>query len=349
MIFRVIATSLTVTGLVALGVGPVRVALDRNPAEVGIDEVAAIQLTDTPGQAPSWAVGLVDTKRHLPDGEPRRVRRPESIDLETALRALGGADVVSVIGGAGPARLAGVGAVVTEEEAAALAALPEPDRTDLLTFIADTDALGLSVYAVDQLPDRAVVIDRDTGDARREVLEERHPAAAGIIDAWAQLRPDLRALVSRGAAPDVEVDAPLLRPDASPSRGAAWERSVERTVRQEIFPALDEGRSPVSPSLLLGEDALVVSRDGAPSLSARGATYAVAARALMPGSRLLPIRGGRDFDLRLVMRPDGRVAVLAWNPGPTAPLDIQLPDSGRAERFEVTLAGRSFTTVLLPS
>ena len=57
----------------------------------------------------------------------------------------------------------------------------------------------------------------------------------------------------------------------------------------------------------------------------------------------------RDFALRLVMRPDGRVAVLAWNPGPTAPLVIQLPDSGRAERFEVTLAGSAFTTVLLSS
>jgi hypothetical protein len=348
MIFRLFASSLTVTGLVALGVGPVRVALDRNPADLEQDEIASIQLTDTPGQAPSWTVGLVDTKRHLPDGAARRVRRPESIDLETALRALGGRDVVSVIGGAGPARLAGVGAVVSEEEAAALAALPEPGRTDLLTYIADTDALGLSVYAVDQLPDRAVVVERDTGDARREVLEERHPAAAGIIDAWAQLRPDLRALVSRGAAPEVQVDDPLLQQDGSRARGAAWERAVERTVREEIFPAVDEGRSPVSPSLLVGDEALVVSRDGDPALSARGAAYAVAARALMPGSRLLPIRGGRDFDLRVVMRPDGRVAVLAWNPGPTAPLVIQLPDSGRAERFQVTLAGRSFTTVLLP-
>jgi hypothetical protein len=300
-------------------------------------------------------VGLVDTKRHLPGTDPRRIRKAESIDLETALRALGGADVVSVIGGAGPARLPGIGTVITEAESRGLLDLEEPLRSKVLTFIADTDSLGLSVFALDREPNRALVVDRDTGERRREALETRNPAAADLVETWAQLRPDLRTLISRGVAKVQRsgdaaeaVPGPVLGGVEGQRRGREWDQEVRRAVLDEIFAAVDDGRAPVSPTLLEGEDALVGTLDGSPALTARGAVYAVAARAIMPGSRVLPIRGGRDFELRLLMRPDGRVAVMAYNPGRPAPLTIQLPDSGRAKRFVVNLAGRSFTTALLP-
>ena len=81
MMFRVLATGLTVTGLVALGVGPVRVALDRNPGVAGEPERPPIVLTSSPGAAPAWLTGSVDTVRHLPGDGPRRVAKPERIDL----------------------------------------------------------------------------------------------------------------------------------------------------------------------------------------------------------------------------------------------------------------------------
>ena len=66
MMFRALATGLTVTGLVALGVGPVRVALDRNP---GVVEEAGrppscIYLCDTIGAAdPLQVRALVEAVR----------------------------------------------------------------------------------------------------------------------------------------------------------------------------------------------------------------------------------------------------------------------------------------------
>ena len=87
--------------------------------------------------------------------------------------------------------------------------------------------------------------------------------------------------------------------------------------------------------------------DGPVRMTARGAAYAVAARAVQPGSRLLPTRGGEVVDARVVQRPDGRVAVLAWNDGPATTLTVQVPEGDRVLRYRLRLPGRALTAAVL--
>ncbi|MAY98552.1 hypothetical protein [uncultured Nocardioides sp.] len=344
MMFRVLATGLTVTGLVALGVGPVRVALDRNPGVAGEPERPPIVLTSSPGAAPAWLTGSVDTVRHLPGDGPRRVAKPERIDLAAALEVLDDPETLSVVGASEDARLPGVGVVVTEAEAEQLVDLDEPRRTRVLTRLVDTGAMGLSVFAVGAAPDKALVVDGDSGPGRQEKLRRASVPVADVVEGWAQLRPDLRALVNRQQVEPAPRTGEV--PVAEP-REKAWERAVSRVVRREILPALDEGRAPLAPALTAGEDALVLLGDGPVRMTARGAAYAVAARAVQPGSRLLPTRGGEVVDARVVQRPDGRVAVLAWNDGPATTLTVQVPEGDRVLRYRLRLPGRALTAAVL--
>lgn len=350
MIFRVIATSLTVTGVVALGIGPVRVFLDRNPAEVGTSAPAPLVLTDEPGTDPVWAPGQVDSRSRL--DRLARVARPERIDLETALRAVDDAGVLSVVGPAEERDLAGVGTVVAGDEARLLLGLPEPERTRAVATLVEPDEAGLAVFAVGATPRDALVVDRFSGPGRRERLERADDDVAELVAAWAQVRPDLRALVSRGAARRAD-DRPAVGgrlDDAGADRPGSpgWDDAVGRAVREEILPALDAGRAAVAPHLLLGPDPLAALEDGSVSLTARGTAYAVAARAVQPGSRLLPTRGPEDLDVRVLARPDGRVALLAWNDEAARTLVVQVPEGDRVLRYELSLRGRALTAVVLP-
>ncbi|MAO81732.1 hypothetical protein [uncultured Nocardioides sp.] len=344
MMFRALATGLTVTGLVALGVGPVRVALDRNPGVVEEAGRPPIVLSSSPGAAPAWATGSVDTARQLPGDGPRRVAKPERVDLTAALELLDDADTLSVVGGSEDVRLPGVGVVVTEAEAERLIEVPEPRRTRLLSHVVDTEQMGLAVFAVGAAPEKALVVDGDSGPGRRAKLRKASEPVADVVEGWAQLRPDLRALVNRGrteAAPRTG-EAPLAEPGER-----SWERTVDRVVRREVLPALDEGRAPLAPALIDGEDALVLLGEGPARMTARGAAYAVAARAVQPGSRLLPTRGGEVVDARVLQRPDGRVAVLAWNDGPATTLTVQVPEGDRVLRYRLRLPGHALTASVL--
>lgn len=349
MIFRVIATGLTLTGVVALGIGPVRVFLDRNPAEVGTSAPVPLVLTDEPGLDPVWAPGRVDSRSRL--ARPAQVARPERIDLETALAAVDDAGVLSVVGPAEERDLAGVGTVVAGDEARTLLGLPEPERTRAVATLVEPDGAGLAVFAVGAAPRDALVVDRFSGPGRRERLEQADDDVAELVAGWAQVRPDLRALVSRGAARGGDPTAVGGRlDDARPDRpgSRAWDEAVARAVREEILPALDAGRAAVAPHLLHGDDALVSLEDGSLSLTARGTAYAVAARAVQPGSRLLPTRGPEDLDVRVVARPDGRVALLAWNDEAARTLVVQVPEGDRVLRYELSLRGRALTAFVLP-
>ena len=344
MMFRALATGVTIAGLVALGVGPLRVALDRNPGVAGEPERPPIVLSEAPGAAPSWLPGAVDTARHLPGDGRRRVGKPERVDLAVALGLLDEAETLSVVGGGEDVQLPGVGVVVTEDAAERLIDLSEPRRTRVLTRIAATDDMGLSVFAVGAAPKRALVVDADSGAQRRLKLRQASVPVADVVEGWAQLRPDLRALVNRREVEPAPRTGEV--PVAEP-RERAWERAVSRVVRREILPALDEGRAPISDALLEGEEALVLLGDGPVRMTARGAAYAVAARAVQPGSRLLPTRGGEAVDARVVQRPDGRVAVLAWNDGPATTLTVQVPEGDRVLRYRLRLPGRALTAVVL--
>ncbi|CAM3642412.1 hypothetical protein NOMA109596_04955 [Nocardioides marinus] len=344
MMFRVLATGLTVTGLVALGVGPVRVALDRNPGVAGEPERPPIVLTSSPGAAPAWLTGSVDTVRHLPGDGPRRVAKPERVDLTAALALLDDPDTLSVVGGSEDARLPGVGVVVTEAEAERLIGVPEPRRTRLLSHVVDTEQMGLAVFAVGAAPEKALVVDGDSGPGRQAKLRKASEPVADVVEGWAQLRPDLRALVNRGRTEPAprSGEAPLADPGER-----SWERAVDRVVRREILPALDEGRAPLAPALIDGEEALVLLGEGPARMTARGAAYAVAARAVQPGSRLLPTRGGESVEARVLQRPDGRVAVLAWNDGPATTLTVQVPEGDRVLRYRLRLPGHALTASVL--
>lgn len=355
MIFRAFATSLTVAGVVALGIGPVRVALDRNPAEIGTSPPVPLVLTDEPGLDPVWAPGLVDSRTRTPLGRAARVAKPERIDLDTALADVADPGTLSVVGPAEGQDLAGVGVVVAGDEARTLLALPEPDRARAVGTLVRPDEAGLAVFAVGAAPRDALVIDRFSGPGRRTRLQQADEDVAELVAGWAQVRPDLRALVNRGRAAGADL------PEASePGGGGAaaagdaqpgtrrWDAVVARAVREEILPAVDAGRAAISPHLLHGADRLVELEDGSVTLTARGTAYAVAARAIQPGSRLLPTRGPEDLEARVLTRPDGRIAVLAWNDGATRALVVQVPEGDRVLRYELSLRGRALTAVVLP-
>lgn len=335
MMFRVLATGLTLTGLVALGAGPVRVALDRNPAEVGTDAVRPLALAQPDGWS-GWEPGLVDTRR-LREGRPvARIAKPERIDLAQAMADLQDPDTLSVVGAPSEESLPGVGVVVTSSDARALLEIPEPRRSRVVSQVVAPDGLALSVFAVETPPRRALVVDLDSGPGRREKLAEASPDVAALVTGWAQVRPDLRALVSRGGREATAHRAPVEQ---------EWRDAVGAVVRSELLPALDAARAPMADRLLGG---LLSMDDGATAATAQGAAYAVAGRAVVPGSRLLPVRGADGLDARVVQRPDGRVAVLVWNPGGDRTLTVQVPDAGRALRYELRLAGGTFSAALLP-
>lgn len=351
MIFRTVATGLTAAGVAALAIGPVRVLLDQNDG-TGDDPVgrSALVLTETPGRAPGWRPGLVDTVAALPGEDVRTVPRSALVDFAEAAALVDDPDTLSVVGGARDEQLPGVGAVVTTADAERLLALPEPRRTRVVARVVDSRALGLSVLAVDGLPDRAVVVETTSGRKRRALLERTSPAVAELAAGWAQLRPDLRALVSRGPATGDAASDPEPA-EGSPSTAEpgsrGWRRLVSRAVRREILPALGRGRAPVAAHLLEGEDALLTLADGPARPTARGAAYAVAAWAVQPGSRLLEVRGGSAVDARVLQRPDGRTAVLVWNPGAARTLTVQLPDGTGVRRHALRLAAGSFSAAVL--
>lgn len=50
----------------------------------------------------------------------------------------------------------------------------------------------------------------------------------------------------------------------------------------------------------------------------------------------------------MLARPDGRVALLAWNDEAARTLVVQVPEGDRVLRYELSLGGRALTAVVLP-
>ncbi|ANH37946.1 hypothetical protein I601_1511 [Nocardioides dokdonensis FR1436] len=339
-----------VTGFLAWG--PAGLAWQDQPTGPG--SISDVTLGPEPGTPPSaarWGAGVVDSAGDRPRGRSRpvpRVRR--STYAAAALRATR-PGTVSVVGAARGRRLAGVGAVVDDDDVRVLADLSEPGRSRTVAALIDTDALALSVLALGSRPDRSSAVADVERDAGRLAL---HPGVVDLVEVWAPLRPDLVPLVQgrdrRGRAPARSVAASRAgrgeAVDAAPG-SRTWRQVVARTV-DELYAALDAGRAPVSPALLADLSPAGLLHADTARLTARGAAYAVAARAVQPGSRALAVNvGGDGLTARAFARPGGGTTVLLHRTGPVRAAFLQVPDGRRVATVRVELAPGALTAVVL--
>lgn len=348
-----LGVALLVLGSVGgLGYGPAQHYLvDADEAAVS---VLSVSLVDDPAAAPQlpvWPVGVVDTADAVP-GDGLRPEPPVTPLTYAEAEALAGEPLtVTLVGKPRGEGLLGVGAVVTAEDVAYLADLPEPARTRVVGFIAEADGAALSVTGVDGYPAGELdVVRRGSSDESFAALAA-HPEVDALVRIWSQVRPELTAVVgSESASPGVAGQSGLMSGVSGPAGvGPDYADAVEDAVVDEILPALDAGRVPLSVGLLADRSpaGLVDVEDDEPRLTARGAAYAVAARVVQPGARPVGTRTTGTVVTRAFARPGGGVSVLLWNPGGRRTVAVQVPSGDRVLRFSVELAAGALTGAVL--
>ncbi|WP_309647064.1 hypothetical protein [Nocardioides sp.] len=360
MIGRV-AAAVVAAGLVAgLGYGPVLHYLE--PA--GAASILDVRVVDDPFAAPrlpAWPRGAVDSSRGLVDLRLTESVEPPALPITfaDAQEALDAPATVTVVAEPRNRAIPGVGVELTASDVEDLAALDEPGRSAVVRMLTAADGAALSVFALGTgTAGRTLLVAGDSSGTRRALLDD-FPAEEDLLRVWAQLRPDLSVLVPEGATLDDDgvygpaattgLPVPADRARRAEPGTRAWSQVVDQVVHDEIFAALDAGRPPVASALMAGRSpAGLLELDGGDSrLTPRGTAYAVAARAVQPGSRLMATRATGDLGARALARPDGGASVLVWNPRGARTVTLQLPDGDRFLRFEVEVAARSLTSVVL--
>lgn len=348
--------------VLGLGWGPVqhlRVTAGDPPS---IREVVLGAAPGAPARLVPAPPGIVDSAGLLPGrARPAAPPRWRRVDVATGTADAVRPGTVTVVGPAARA-LPGVGAVVSAADVGLLARLPEPTRTDLVRFVVEADGAGLAVIGVGGLPgEDSRLVDR--GSSRRaKAFVDSPPEVGDLVAVWAQVRPDLVAVVSRGRSTASDPGAvavagidPGTRTPVREVGGPAWRRAVESVTEGELLPGLDDAAPVVSPALLAARSAaglVDTADDGSPVLTARGAAYAVAARAAPPGSHEVPVQVAGDDGaprVRVFRLPDGRVSVLVWNRGPARRVLLQVPVGRRVAQLRVPVAGDALTAAVVPA
>lgn len=355
LVVRSVVSTVALGVLVALAWGPARYLTQDEQSVASIGDVVLGAAPDAPSQLSPWPTGVVDTAtlvpgRAAPAGEP--VAKP--VTPEEARAAEARSDTITVVGAPGDP-VTGVGAVVTEDDVAALASLADPERTADVRFLVDPAGAALSVFGVDGAPDRAAQVVRSGAGSTAVAALDRHPEVADLVRVWAQIRPELTALVpSRPTGPtgailaatglDPGVGTPVMQPGSRP-----WRSVVARTVTRELLPALLQGRPPLSAALLAEQSpaGLLALGTDSPELTARGAAYAVAARVVQPESRPMAVQAPSDLVAQAYARPGGGASLLVWNPGGARELTLQFPEGDRFLQVRVTVAAHALTGVAL--
>ncbi|GAA4121399.1 hypothetical protein GCM10022215_26350 [Nocardioides fonticola] len=349
-------SALAMGGLVALAWGPAQYLRDDRTAAPSIRTVVLGSAPDAPSALTAWPTGVVDTAELVP-GRAAAGIEPTALPVTAAeaAAAAGRPDTITVVGTPSADAVTGVGAVVTEADVDLLAALPEPRRTADVRFLVDPSGAALSVVGVDGAPDRGATLVDAASDRTTRTALDGHGEVADLLRVWAQVRPEITALVpsaSGGPAASIlaatGVDPGLATPVLTPGT-RPWRTVVARTVTRELLPALAHGRAPVSPALLAQRSpaGLVTIADGSARLTARGAAYAVAARVVQPGSRAMAVRAPDDLVAQAYARPGGGASLLVWNPGAARTLVLQFPAGDHALRLELPVGAGALTGVVL--
>lgn len=306
-----VAMAVAIVGLTA---GPL-VAVVDGPQPAVAEQAAP--LAPTPPAAPraaTWPAAVWDTDaaRSRPLAAARSLASPTDTP---------GVAHVAVSGGPAGRRLAGVGTTLTTDDLAAIAGLGATNEDLALRGLTAVDGAALGLVAVPEAERAEDLAGTPWEQAASRLLADR----AELTVAWGAER-----LESWTGTP-----------------------SVAEVVTDELVPHLASHAGAVAPDLLTSADAVGLFTVKGQGLvpTKRGLVWSVAAHAVVPGSRAVPIetRGTGALAVKAYARPDGGGALLVWNPGRARRLVVDVPDGERWARYRVELAGRALSAVVLPA
>lgn len=316
MIVRASLTAGGVVALLVLGNGPARMVVEDPPPPT-LDGVVLADSSDAP---PTLPPGIVDTATAVP-GQHGMRPAPTSTVLSAAEATERAAEpgTVTVVGPPERGeRLDGVGVAVDDQDVAQLAEVVTDDGGATMRAVVDPTSLAFSFVVPG-----SVVPGEDVSAA---------------VDLWRQVRPRLQERPAARVPPPRRVGA-VLDPATS-----MWRTEVDRTS-ESLLRALDRRGRAVAPDLAGGVLSLVGDQ---PQVTASGAAHGVAARAVPPGSRRVPVVVSGDLRAIVVRHPGGGGALLVANPGRSQRVTLQVPlDDERVEVFSFRAARGSLSALVL--